>query len=245
MSQLQKIIEKSPYWDLLVVCQDGSVRQNKALLVVVFPFLLPYSSILDTNMDNATIFLPDFTMNDILSAVRKPFSKDKTMLPDFSQQDAGTVSSKKAAGKTSMCNLCGKIVLKVSLSSHKRLHNTTKYSCKICMKKFVRETQLKIHFRKHTGEMPYSCDISGCGKKFSTRQGKETHQKICSKEKAQFTCVECNRGFYTEYKLKLHSLVHTGKKDFPCLACGKLFSRKDNLKTHMNRFCIANKIQNT
>ena len=145
------------------------------------------------------------------------------------------------SGKTAICNLCGKVVMKTSLTSHRRLHNTTKFSCNICHKQFVRESQLKTHSRKHTGDLPFSCEIGGCNKKFFTKQGCDTHRKICGKEIPKFTCVECNRGFYTDYKLKLHSLVHSGKKDFPCV-CGKLFSRKDNLKAHMKRFCITNKI---
>ena len=103
-------------------------------------------------------------------------------------------------GKTVACDQCDKIVKKISLSSHKRLHNTTRFiSCNICHKQFVRESQLKIHLRKHTGEMPYSCLI--CDKKFSTRQGQDSHLKICSKEEPPYSCAECNRGFYTEYKL--------------------------------------------
>lgn len=122
------------------------------------------------------------------------------------------------------------------MSSHRRLHNNTRFSCNVCKKMFVRETQLKIHLRKHTGEMPYLCVI--CNKKFSTRQGQESHLKICAKEDPPYICAECDRGFYTEHKLKLHLLVHSGKKEFPCTNCGKLFSRKDNLKAHMNKFCI-------
>ena len=118
MAQLSQIVERSPspYWDLLVVCRDGTVRwgntqneklityswnfrQNKAMLIVVFPFLLDYSSILDTSLDNMTVFLPDFTINDLQTAVRKPFLANQTQLTGLQgRESTGTVSSQKPAG---------------------------------------------------------------------------------------------------------------------------------------------------
>ena len=89
MSQLSMIVESSSYWDLLVVCSDGTVRQNRALLVVIFPFLRNYQEILDTKSDSATLFLPDFTVTEILNAVRTPFSSEQSTLPgsDLQHQD--------------------------------------------------------------------------------------------------------------------------------------------------------------
>ena len=120
IAQLSEIVEKSPspYWDLLVVCRDGTVRwgntenqprdkfiyflnfrQNKAMLIVAFPFLREYSSILDTSLDNMTLFLPDFTMSDLQTAVRKPFLPNQTHLTGYKGQDStGKVCSQRPAG---------------------------------------------------------------------------------------------------------------------------------------------------
>ena len=38
------------------------------MLVVVLPFLRDYAAILDTSLDNMTVFLPDFSINDIQAA---------------------------------------------------------------------------------------------------------------------------------------------------------------------------------
>ena len=79
--------------------QSGIFRQNKAMLVVVFPFLRDYSSILDTSLDNMTVFLPDFTINDLQTALCKPFLTNRPQLTAFQgRESTGKVSSQKPAG---------------------------------------------------------------------------------------------------------------------------------------------------
>ena len=111
------VISPSPYWDLLLVLRDGTLRwtntalgtenhlipgnfrQNKAMLVVVFPFLRDYASILDTGLDNMTLFLPDFTISDVQTALSRHFMLSQTQptaLPG--RESSGTVLSQKPGG---------------------------------------------------------------------------------------------------------------------------------------------------
>jgi uncharacterized Zn-finger protein len=50
-------------------------------------------------------------------------------------------------------------------------------SCFICGKGFTRVEHLKRHARIHTGELPYKCGFSGCGRTTSRRDNLQQHLK--------------------------------------------------------------------
>ena len=45
-----------------------------------------------------------------------------------------------------------------------------------------------------------------------------------------FKCDVCPQGFTRNHDLKRHRRIHLSAKPFPCLCCGKPFSRRDALK---------------
>ena len=42
----------------------------------------------------------------------------------------------------------------------------------------------------------------------------------------------CNKSCWQPYRLKEHTMTHTGEKSFNCTVCTKSFSQAGNLKTH-------------
>ena len=75
------------------------------------------------------------------------------------------------------CNYCEKrFTQSHSLQSHEFIHTGEKpFSCKVCSYSCRNSANLRKHELIHTGEKLFSCMY--CNKKFSTKQGQQTHEK--------------------------------------------------------------------
>lgn len=114
------------------------------------------------------------------------------------------------------CNL--KFMNEKNFQKHLKTHCelVKKYLCPFpgCGKKFTALYNQKIHYRIHTGERPYKCEI--CGNDYYDRANYKYHvktaHKICNKNEIMCT----HRGYCHEFKTKKQKIMHHNKLEKEC-----------------------------
>ncbi|CAG0901041.1 unnamed protein product, partial [Cyprideis torosa] len=124
-----------------------------------------------------------------------------------------------------------------------------------CKKLFTRSADLKVHYRVHTNERPFECNL--CRKQFtdSSNMLKHNHPLFSIElvrwknmtrifrrniESLRFLihCVQVGivvlrpRNLPISDGMKTHELIHASCKQFVCSFCKKLFTRSADLKVH-------------
>jgi len=131
-----------------------------------------------------------------------------------------------------MCDFkdCGKSFRRVrEYINHYRTHTGEKpYVCDICGKKFIRSYAVTEHRRTHTGEKPYQCDQ--CGKQFSVGGDLTKHKRLHAGE-VLYRCKLCGKEMNTGRENADHRRMHEG--GICCPHCGKHFTRLHNMKEHV------------
>lgn len=106
---------------------------------------------------------------------------------------------------------CGEVFhSKNKLNWHKEIHDSKPKSCTYCHEKFIHVSSLTRHIR---------------------RSHNQSYLPNGKKDTENVQCPIC-KGIYFKSSLEVHLQIHSGKRQFSCLICGKEFTTKWNLKLH-------------
>ncbi|XP_058816867.1 zinc finger protein draculin-like [Topomyia yanbarensis] len=154
--------------------------------------------------------------------------------------------------KQFLCHICNKILHSLdAVQLHiENLHSEKQLPCSFCPKKFSAKQMLRIHENKHKRDPSYKppqsykehytlldgadegwsqCKI--CGTKF---KGKTIFPHMRTVHFAQqYRCETCEATFKCKESYDAHVLEHAFGKTFRCAICGKEFSTKKFLVTHL------------
>lgn len=103
------------------------------------------------------------------------------------------------------------------------------------------KTKPTVKSKKNTKTFPletksHICQI--CQKGFVSSEKLNKHYQ----SHPQFKCEHCKKSFTSKFKLVRHKLIHSDRKPFSCVTCGRTFHRKDHLKNHIKIHSPTKKI---
>jgi len=102
--------------------------------------------------------------------------------------------------------------------------------CTKCSKGFLKDEQLKLHFRWRHQSM--KCEY--CGRSYSGRNGLLVHfNRQHPEHKIKFQCSTCGERFSTPFLLSSHKTKFHGNNEFKCSHCPVSFKEKKNLENHV------------
>uniref|UniRef100_A0A182NBD6 C2H2-type domain-containing protein n=1 Tax=Anopheles dirus TaxID=7168 RepID=A0A182NBD6_9DIPT len=107
--------------------------------------------------------------------------------------------------------------------------------CAVCKEQLGDVLELKQHIASNHPEVKYSCPRCGVCFVLAQELGRHLDDKAKSAPSgpSKITCPLCGRAF-SKASLRCHLRQHTDERLFPCPDCPMAFTRKANLKTHID-----------
>ncbi|KAK2168145.1 hypothetical protein LSH36_20g12025 [Paralvinella palmiformis] len=169
------------------------------------------------------------------------FKLMKIFWPRTSKNPFPQVKRKKPRHKTTICDMCGKVLC--GISSLKRhidyIHiGMRPFVCPVpgCGKAFKGRIALKIHSNVHTDQHNYKCKFPGCGKRYKNPNSLSTHKRTHYNIKRQRrVCPHegCDKVYASDTAFRCHLNTHTNPGCNKCTFCGKTLADANSLARHV------------
>ncbi|KXJ83332.1 hypothetical protein RP20_CCG006084 [Aedes albopictus] len=108
--------------------------------------------------------------------------------------------------------------------------------CNICNRKFAGQSNFRqhVHQKHHQGTRPFRCTI--CGKSYLTEQNMLEHRRNHDPSMKPYKCQSCEKSYRHVNDRVRHFERHHGTMPYVCVieGCSKAFTRRDNLRRHLN-----------
>ncbi|XP_045208136.2 zinc finger protein 846-like [Mercenaria mercenaria] len=117
-----------------------------------------------------------------------------------------------------------------------------KIACKLCDESFSKKLYLRHHIKAKHSDVEHLCQL--CGDHFTTDDELIEHRRTVH-NRGYHRCELCDKVLSTKGMLEGHYLVHKGIKPFACDVCvpKKEFTRKCQLKAHMETHSTEKTLQ--
>eukprot|EP00092_Neocalanus_flemingeri_P008121 GFUD01008761.1.p1 GENE.GFUD01008761.1~~GFUD01008761.1.p1 ORF type:complete len:449 (-),score=54.82 GFUD01008761.1:191-1537(-) len=241
LEMLNALTYSSKFWDTTLICNDGTLKQNRLISFLIMPLLCKTDMLdvigldMEQNLDEITIILPDIGQTEVVGVVQEILKCHNLKILETKHIEPNAILPKCNSKPIENSELFKPAKKRSGVGKRKQV---VQHECEQCNDNFATQVKLKHHITEvHDIEFDTCefCDFSGTSYEVSNHN-QNNHGLSNDQENVEddrFYCPDCE--YTTAYKqhLKQHvDFVHNGIGHL-CDHCGFKARDKGQLKNHV------------